>query len=237
MLIAREQKKTQSTIIFICLLLVMLLPSAVYACQGKVVGVMDGDTIEVMHQGQGERIRLYGVDTPEKRQDFGQRAKQFTSSKVFGKVVDINPNDTDRYGRTVGLVTVDGKYLNEELVAAGMAWVYRSYCKQAFCSRWLQLESRAKNNKIGLWSHPNPIPPWEFRHPQKATSHSSTSSTTSATAIEKGATDYVYHGNTSSHAFHQPGCNAYNCKHCTAVFKTKEEAIVAGYEPCGKCKP
>jgi len=105
---------------------------------------------------------------PETHQDYGQKAKRFTSDHVFGKVVDVKPMDIDRYGRTVGLVSVDGKSLNEELVLAGMAWVYTQYCKEPFCSKWSRNQEEARSAKIGLWSISNPTPPWEFRHPTKS---------------------------------------------------------------------
>jgi len=136
----------------------------VFAWDGKVVGVADGDTITVMHEGRGERIRFYGIDCPEKRQDFGQKAKQFTSNRTFGKTVEVTPFDVDRYGRTVGIVSIESQCVNEELVKAGLAWVYTRYCKQSFCSKWKDSEKVARKNKVGLWSLPNPIPPWTFRH-------------------------------------------------------------------------
>jgi len=95
---------------------------------GRVVGVSDGDTIAVLHNGKGERIRLHGIDCPEKRQAFGKRAKQLTSNLVFGKTVTVQFVDRDRYGRTVGVVLLpDGRSLNHELVRAGLAWMYRRY--------------------------------------------------------------------------------------------------------------
>ncbi len=94
----------------------------------RVVGVTDGDTITVLHNGKGERIRLHGIDCPEKRQAFGNRAKQFTSNLVFAKTVTVQVLDRDRYGRTVGVVLLpDGRSLNHELVKAGLAWMYRRY--------------------------------------------------------------------------------------------------------------
>jgi endonuclease YncB( thermonuclease family) len=131
---------------------------------GMVVGVSDGDTITVLHEGKGEKIRLYGIDTPEKGQPFSKKAKQFTSGMVYGKTVEVETKDTDRYSRNVALIYVDGQSLNEALVKNGFAWVYREYCKEAFCEDWLNLEIVARYDKIGLWSEPNPIPPWEFRH-------------------------------------------------------------------------
>jgi len=153
--------------IFIYLLLLLLIPSLSFAWQGKVVGVSDGDTMTVMHDGRGEKIRFYGVDCPESHQDFGQKAKKFTSSMVFGKVVDVEPVVTDRYGRTVGLVKIDGKYLSEEIIRAGLGWVYTKYCDKPFCSGWKKLEAQARQNKSGLWTMPNPVPPWEFRRGKK----------------------------------------------------------------------
>ena len=104
-----------NSILFISLFLAVTF-SPCYAWQGKVVEVVDGDTIDVIHNGIKERIRLFGVDTPEKRQDFGKKASLFTSDMVSGKTVEVTPVTTDRYGRTVGLIYVNGKCLNEELV-------------------------------------------------------------------------------------------------------------------------
>ncbi len=80
---------------------------------GRVVGVTDGDTITVLHKGKGERIQLRGIDCPEKRQAFGKRAKQFTSTLVFGKTVTVHVLDRDRYGRTVGEMLAVGWTLTE----------------------------------------------------------------------------------------------------------------------------
>ena len=131
---------------------------------GMVVGISDGDTITVLHEGRGEKIRLYGIDAPEKGQAFSKKAKQFTSSMVYGKTVKVEPKDIDQYGRTVALIYVNGQSLNEALIKNGFAWVYRKYCKEPFCDDWLNLEIVARYGKIGIWSEPNPIPPWDFRH-------------------------------------------------------------------------
>ncbi len=150
--------------IFLCLLLLLIFPGLLWAWSGKVLGVADGDTITVLHNGKGERIRLYGIDTPEKRQAFGKKAKQFTSDMVYGKTVEVKPKDTDRYGRTVGMVSVNGESLNEALIKAGYAWVYRKYCKADFCEDWLFIESLVRGHKVGIWSEPDPQPPWDFRY-------------------------------------------------------------------------
>ncbi len=192
---------------------------------GKVVGVADGDTITVLQDRTQYKIRLYGIDTPEKSQDFGNRAKQFVSDMVFGKQVRVVQKDKDRYGRVVGMVYVGSTCVNQEIVRAGFAWVYRQYCKDEICRDWSDLEAHAKASKIGLWSHPDPVPPWDYRRGARDTSKSK--------AIVPGA----YHGNTSSHVFHKKGCKHFNCKNCTEEFDSREAAIKAGYRPCGGCRP
>jgi micrococcal nuclease len=131
---------------------------------GLVVGVSDGDSITVLHDGKGENIRLYGIDAPEIGQAFSKRAKQMTSGMVYGKTVKVETMDKDPYGHTVGIVTIDGKSLNESLIKNGLAWVYQKYCNAVFCENWVNLEIVARYAKIGIWSEPNPLPPWEFRH-------------------------------------------------------------------------
>jgi micrococcal nuclease len=131
---------------------------------GKCVGVTDGDTIRVMRSGKAEKVRLYGVDCPEKNQDFGTKARQFTAKLVFKKSVTVEPVDKDRYGRTVAWVSVDGVSLNRELLRAGLAWWYRHHAGK---HKDLQLlESEARAAKIGIWSSSSPVPPWEFRRDQ-----------------------------------------------------------------------
>jgi micrococcal nuclease len=142
-------------------------PSISFAWSGEVVHVSDGDTITVMRGSEKVKVRLYGIDTPEKAQWYGQNAKTFTSSQVFGKVVDVREIDVDRYGRVVGLVSTGDLVLNRHLVAYGYAWVYHQYCKKPFCSEWSELEAQARHEKRGLWKKPNPVPPWEYRRAKR----------------------------------------------------------------------
>ena len=110
------------------LLFLTTLPCHALAWSGKVIGIANGDTITVLRDKKHVRIRLYGIDCPERYQAFSKKAKQFTSDMVFGKVVEVEPVDEDRYGRTVALVSVFKRLVNEELVSAGFAWVYTYYC-------------------------------------------------------------------------------------------------------------
>jgi micrococcal nuclease len=152
-------------VLFISLLLISLVisPCLSWAWSGRVVGIADGNTITVLQDKEQVKIRLYGIDTPERHQAFGNKAKQFTAKLVHGKEVEVEPVDVDRYGRTVALVTVFKLSVNEELVNAGFAWVYTHYCTQPICERWKALEQEAREAKRGLWADPHAIPPWEFR--------------------------------------------------------------------------
>ncbi len=127
---------------------------------GKVVSIADGDTFTMLVNNERIRIRLHGIDCPEKNQDFFNVAKEFLSNYVFDKIVTVKEMDTDRYGRTIGMVVVDSVNVNEKLLEAGLAWHYTQYDKNP---AWAKLEREAKNKKLGLWSLPNPIPPWDYR--------------------------------------------------------------------------
>jgi endonuclease YncB( thermonuclease family) len=147
----------------------LFVPLSAQAWKGKVVGVTDGDTITVLQGKNAIKVRLYGIDCPEKRQAFGTRAKQFTSDLVFGKTVDVEAVDVDRYGRTVGVVSLpDGTVANREMVRTGFGWVYSRYCKKPICLEWKRLESEAATAKRGLWKDKNPVPPWEWRRQERS---------------------------------------------------------------------
>ncbi len=184
---------------------------------GKVVGVTDGDTISVMRESAPVTIRLDGIDCPEGGQDFSQRAKQFTSRMVFGKTVDVVVKDVDRYKRLVARIVVNGEDVSLALVRAGLAWHYKQYSNDPLLAR---AEVEAREQGIGLWGQGRQIPPWEFRHP-----------VAQAVASATGP----FHGNVRSRVFHRPGCPNYDCKNCTQMFRTKEEALAAGFRPAGDC--
>lgn len=128
----------------------------------KVIGVKDGDSIEVLDKERNLNfiVRLAEVDCPEFGQPFGKAAKKFTSDFIFGKTVSLEITDTDRYGRYVGKIYYQNKYLSAELVKSGLAWVYRKYSDN---DELIELEENAKINKIGLWIDPKPVAPWEWR--------------------------------------------------------------------------
>jgi micrococcal nuclease len=132
------------------------------AFTGKVVGVTDGDTVTVLHANKPERIRLHGIDCPEKGQAFGTRAKQAASEMVFGKDVAVRVHGKDKYGRTIGAIILsDGTNVSKALVRGGWCWWYRKYA--AGDIDLARAEAEARKAKRGLWQDAAPVPPWDFR--------------------------------------------------------------------------
>jgi endonuclease YncB( thermonuclease family) len=129
--------------------------------RGRVVGVTDGDTLTVLHDGRAEKIRLHGIDAPEHGQPFSQRAKEATVTLAMSQVVTVQIRTRDRYGRTVADVRLPGgRFLNEALVRAGYAWWFRRYSSDP---RLAAAEAEARAARTGLWADPLPVPPWEWR--------------------------------------------------------------------------
>lgn len=134
---------------------------------GRVVGVSDGDTITVLdNQRVQHKVRLQGIDAPEKKQPFGQRSKEHLSNQVFNRFVTVQYEKRDRYQRLVGKVMHDGVDVNLGMVSVGFAWHYKEYEKeQSFADRaaYAAAEDDARRARRGLWADPRPVPPWEFR--------------------------------------------------------------------------
>ena len=129
---------------------------------GQVVSILDGDTLEVLHSQHPERIRLSGIDCPEKVQAYGQKAKQAASALVFGKEVTVQTHGKDKYTRTIGdVILPDGTNVNHALVKDGWCWWYRKYAPGDTALEGLEHEAREARK--GLWADPHPVPPWEWR--------------------------------------------------------------------------
>ena len=143
--------------------LIIAPPAAADFFEGRVVGVIDGDTIDVLVGHETRRVRLSGIDTPERGQPWADRAKRALSRRVFAKEVRVNDVGTDRHGRTVGEVYADNVCVGCELVREGNAWVYRKYTDDPVLYK---LEAEARAARRGLWSLPEAqqVPPWKWRH-------------------------------------------------------------------------
>ena len=135
---------------------------------GKLVKVIDGDTVEVVHEGQARRIRLAHIDSPEQGQAYGQAAKRFVLATAAQQSVQVRWQTTDRYGRTIGeIILADGTNLNKQIVRAGYAWHYKDYSSDRF---YADLEEQARTARRGLWQDDRPTPPWVWRRDRRKAS-------------------------------------------------------------------
>lgn len=151
--------------------LLAIAPAHADTLQGRVVGVADGDTVTVLDSSNTQwKIRLMGIDAPEKKQAFGSKSKESLSALVFNKAVSVKDSKRDKYGRTVGKILADGVDANLEQVKAGMAWHYKKYQSEQTAddrSIYARAEEDARAGKLGLWLDAEPTPPWDWRKQQK----------------------------------------------------------------------
>ena len=139
--------------------------------QGKVVSVADGDTVTVLDaQKTQHKIRLQGIDAPEKAQAFGNKSKQSLHEMVHGKQVTVEYQKKDKYGRVVGKVMLNNTDVCLEQVTRGMAWHYKAYASEQSKEEqesYAQAETKAQAQSMGLWKEKTPTPPWVFRKQAK----------------------------------------------------------------------
>ena len=146
----------------------------------QAVKVSDGDTLNVQKVENGKfvgeivKIRMFGIDAPEKAQDYGIESKQALEKLVNGKTLEIEEKNRDRYGRTVAVVYVNGKNVNEEMVKNGNAWWYQEYDKKD--TKMQAYQENAKKNKLGLFGKRGYVEPWNYRKEKKAAATSKTKS-------------------------------------------------------------
>lgn len=127
--------------------------------KGKVVRVIDGDTIELLTPlNESVRVRFYGIDAPESNQADGKEAKEHLASLIRGKEVMVESMQKDKYQRTLGIVWFENKDINKEMVKSGFAWAYEYYDE-----RYSKDQEAAKKAGLGLWADKNPINPYEWR--------------------------------------------------------------------------
>lgn len=181
------RKLSLSRVAGVAALLLACLCSPVTAAiyTARVVGVSDGDTITVVdHAKVQHRIRLAGIDAPEKHQPWGQRSRRALADKVYDRMVEIEFGKKDRYGREVGKVLLDGEDVNLELVRLGLAWHYKAYEREQSPQdrlAYARAEQQARHRRQGLWRDAGAVPPWEFRkagrplapraHPEESPPH------------------------------------------------------------------
>lgn len=139
-----------------------LVPAESFDITGRVVRVADGDTISVLDNNNTQhKVRFHGIDTPERDQPYGKAASRALSDLIADQRVGVLQRDIDEFGRTVGVVYLEGKNINLALVQSGHAWWYRRYAGRDDDLR--AAEEGARAQRLGLWSAANPVPPWEWR--------------------------------------------------------------------------
>lgn len=153
--------------VFAAFVLARLLPAAdavVFAGDAatwRVVGIHDGDTLSAIDERKVQhKIRLQGIDAPELGQAFGTKSRDRLAALTKGKSVEVESHGEDRFGRTLARVTVGGRDVNREMVAAGMAWHYTRYSDDKALAA---AQRKAKASQRGLWADAHPVPPWEWR--------------------------------------------------------------------------
>lgn len=148
-------------LLVICL---CVIATPCHAWPARVVAVIDGDTIDVepVWGGKQIRVRLYGIDSPERKQPFGETARGVVFNAILYRDVSIEEKNRDRYGRIVATVRLDNaESLQSLLLKSGLAWVWPRYCRD--CQGWEELQKKAQESRLGVWSDHAPIPPWEWR--------------------------------------------------------------------------
>lgn len=190
---------------------------------GKVIHIADGDTITILTLSHKQmKIRLAGIDAPEKTQPFGTKAKQTLAALTFQKRVTVEVVNIDKYGHTIGHVYVKRLDVNAELVKQGMAWVYRKYTND---KKLYGLEAEAKLAKRGLWLSQHPIEPWLWRKGKRTLDRKP--------SMVKG----MIVGDQQSHVYHLPECPSYRlvAKKNKVLFTNKALAEANGYRRAGNC--
>ena len=149
------------------------VPALAQALEGRVVGIQDGDTLTVLDGTQRQhRIRIAGIDAPEKAQAFGAAAKENLSRLAFGRHAEVRCSKRDRYGREVCSVFVGTRDVGLEQVRGGYAWWYRAYAREQGPDArrtYEAAEQEARAAHRGLWRDAGPIAPWDWRRQGRGT--------------------------------------------------------------------
>jgi endonuclease YncB( thermonuclease family) len=190
----------------------------------RVVSVIDGDTVEALPSGEKHsiRIRLEGIDAPERGEPFSEAARRFTRVMLFEQNVNLEGRAVDRYGRLVARIRIGTKDTSVELVKAGLACHYTQYSSDPVLAG-AQLEAVREGR--GFWATDAGKP--------KCTQATIIAQATPHASLRQAETGF--HGNTQSHVYHSPACPNYNCRNCTRLFRSEADAQAAGFRPAGDC--
>jgi endonuclease YncB( thermonuclease family) len=210
-------------------------PTLAYQLYGRVIGITDGDTVTILDERRIQhKVRLSGIDAPEQKQPFGDASKRNLSSLIFSRYVAVIYNKRDRHGRIVGKILLNGRDICLEQIRAGLAWHFKEYEREQSPEErraYAEAEEEAHRARRGLWRDPFPIPPWEFRHPERARQENG------PTTPPGLAGRLPVIGNKRSKTYHRPDCPDYDrvAPQNRVPFRAAEEAETAGYRKAGNC--
>lgn len=196
---------------------------------GRVVAVIDGDTLTLREAGRRpQRIRLAAIDAPESDQPFGAQATQALAALCLGRYARVNATGRDHYGRVIGTVHCNDTHVNAELVRRGLAWVDRHHARRD--APLADLEQAARTARRGLWSEAAPIAPWAWRRAEQSPDDTQRAPPPS----DKGG---AIRGNRRSNIYHLPDCPSHDAVAPAnrVSFRTEREAVAAGYRKAANC--
>ena len=180
----------------------------------KVVRVIDGDTISVNMPNGTAKIRLYGIDAPESKQEYGQQSTKLLNKLIGDQLIKVYVIEKDRYGRLIGKIFFHGEYVNHTMVKEGAAWHYKQYSKDvelAIAEDWARQEHK------GLWQKESPTAPWNYRH--GTTTQSRAPPVKHEKAQKSVQEERIYWLNTKSYKRHNSNCRYFgstkNGRYCT----------------------
>ena len=212
---------------------------------GRVTGVSDGDTITILGSGYREyKIRLNGIDAPEKGQAYGQASKESLSRMVYGREVRVIWQKQDRYGRILGRVYVGETDVNLSQLSTGLAWYYRKYERDVPArdrATFDQMEEQARRSRRGLWSMGTPTPPWDYRAASRGGGEKYGETlnppTVGAPPTESSESFGAVRGNRNSGIYHLPACPDYEkiSYRNRVSFRTEAEAMQNGFRKARNC--
>lgn len=192
----------------------------------RVIAVGDGDTVDAIPVGEQRaiRLRLEGIDAPERGEPFSQEARNAARLLLFGQTVRVEGRDVDRYGRLVARIRVAGKDVSSEFVRAGLACRYREYSSDPVLAK---AEADARAAGRGFWAR-------GAAKPRCVTTQAQTRRG-GGNAANSPASATVFHGNITSRVYHARSCRNFNCRDCTRIFATEAAAKAAEFRPAEDC--
>ena len=195
--------------------------------EARVIAITDGDTLDAVPAGEKRaiRLRLEGIDTPERGEPFSLEARNFIRVLLFGQTVRAEGRDVDRYGRLVARVRIGDTDASLELLSAGLACHYTAYSSDPTLAG---AQNQARLASRGFWAL-GAAKPRCIAAPQVPARAKDTSTRT------QPQTNDAFHGNAVSRVYHAPYCRNFNCPNCKRLFASEEEAKKAGFRPAGDC--